>query len=90
MDSPKTDGEVVHIGNSREEVAIRDLATLMLEMCGADTRLQIKEAPAGSVNRRCPDVSKLRELGYESQVSLREGLETMIPWYREHFERAGA
>ncbi|MCH2521759.1 MAG: epimerase, partial [Dehalococcoidia bacterium] len=63
---------------------------LMLEMCGADTTLQIKEAPAGSVNRRCPDVSKLRELGYESQVSLREGLETMIPWYRGHFKQAGA
>ncbi len=90
MDSPKTDGEVLHIGNSTEEVAIRDLATLMLEMCGEDTTLRIKEAPAGSVNRRCPDVNKLKDLGYESQVSLREGLETMIPWDRGHFEHAGA
>jgi len=91
MDSSETDGEIIHIGNSDVEIQIRELATLMLEMCNASSELSIKKAPPGSVARRCPDIQKLKNLGYEPKVSLREGLEGMIPWYRDYFQqRRGA
>ena len=30
---------------------------------------------------RCPDVTKMRTLGYEPKVSLKEGLKKTIDWY---------
>lgn len=40
----------------------------------------------GSVQRRCPDLTKCREhLGYEPRVHWREGLERTVRWYRDFF-----
>ena len=30
------------------------------------------------------DVSKLRSIGWESQIGLREGLASTVEWYRQH------
>jgi nucleoside-diphosphate-sugar epimerase len=45
------------------------------------------EAHSGSINRRCPDISKAeRELSYKPQVLLKDGLKITIKWYKNHFE----
>jgi dTDP-glucose 4,6-dehydratase len=39
---------------------------------------------------RQPDISKAqRVLGWSPQVSLREGLERTIPWFRHELQRLG-
>ena len=46
---------------------------------------QIEELSSlkGSVDRRCPDISKARELlGYEPQVGLDDGLRKTYEWYQ--------
>lgn len=61
------------------EITIGDLAYAVAD--AMDVRLgglEPSEAPAGGTNRRCPDISKLRALGYEPKVSLSEGLARMI------------
>lgn len=88
MATPTATGQIVHIGNDREETNIGDLAKLVLRVAGVSPAIEARPAPAGSVSRRCPDLSRLRELtGYEPTVSLEEGVRTTFAWYREHGRR---
>ncbi|MEU4569854.1 NAD-dependent epimerase/dehydratase family protein [Micromonospora sp. NPDC023956] len=85
MAAPAAAGQIVHIGNDREETNIGDLAKLVLRVAGVSPAIEASAAPSGSVSRRCPDLSRLRELtGYEPTVSLEEGVRTTFAWYREH------
>ncbi|MEV4703234.1 NAD-dependent epimerase/dehydratase family protein [Actinoplanes sp. NPDC049316] len=85
MAAPGAAGQIVHIGNDREETNIGDLAKLVLRVAGVSPALAGAAAPPGSVRRRCPDLSKLRELtGYEPAVPLEEGVRTTFAWYAEH------
>ncbi|MEV0939963.1 NAD-dependent epimerase/dehydratase family protein [Micromonospora wenchangensis] len=85
MATPAAAGQIVHIGNDREETNIGDLAKLVLRVAGVSPAIAPGNAPPGSVARRCPDLSRLRELtGYEPAVSLEEGVRSTFAWYREH------
>ncbi|MBO4161567.1 NAD-dependent epimerase/dehydratase family protein [Micromonospora antibiotica] len=85
MGAPAAAGQIVHIGNDREETNIGDLAKLVLRVAGVSPAIAPGSAPPGSVARRCPDLSRLRELtGYEPGVSLEEGVRSTFAWYREH------
>ncbi len=66
-------GELYHLGNP-EEVTIADLAKQMADAMGVRIELQAGQKTEGSTNRRCPDIAKLRALGYEPRVALTEGL----------------
>ena len=35
----------------------------------------------GSTKRRCPNINKIRGLGYNPKVSLSNGLKNTIDWY---------
>ncbi|GAA2589776.1 NAD-dependent epimerase/dehydratase family protein [Winogradskya consettensis] len=85
MTTPEAAGQIVHIGNDREEANIGDLAKLVLRVAGANPVVAATPAPPGSVRRRCPDLTRLRSLtGYEPKVSLEEGVRSTYAWYAEH------
>jgi UDP-glucuronate decarboxylase len=85
MATPESAGQIVHIGNDRDETNIGDLAGLVLKVAGSDAELAASPAPAGSVARRCPDLTRLRALtGYEPKVSLEDGVRSTYAWYAEH------
>jgi nucleoside-diphosphate-sugar epimerase len=87
MRSEKTNKEIVHVGNSEEEIKIIDMAKLLFKVSNFNTDIDVKEAPKGSVSRRCPDTTKLKELtGYYPKVFLEEGLKTTYNWYEEVFK----
>jgi UDP-glucose 4-epimerase len=75
--------EIYHIGND-EEVSIRDLAGRIGKTVGVDLDIRPGESAQGGTPRRCPDITKMRQLGYEPAVTLDEGLERTVAWYREH------
>jgi UDP-glucose 4-epimerase/UDP-glucuronate decarboxylase len=82
MAAPAAAGQIVHIGNERGETNIGDLAKLVLRVAGSDAAIAASPAPRGSVTRRCPDLTRLRELtGYEPQVSLEDGVLATYAWY---------
>jgi nucleoside-diphosphate-sugar epimerase len=86
MAADAASGELVHIGNDREETVIGDLAKLVLGVVGHSPELEAQPAPTGSVARRCPDLALLRALtGYEPQVPLEEGVRRTHAWYRDHW-----
>jgi nucleoside-diphosphate-sugar epimerase len=71
---------IYHIGTTRE-VSIRELAHLVARACGREIRIVPGELLAGSTPRRCPDVGKLRGLGFTPAVSLEEGVRRTAEWY---------
>lgn len=71
---------IYHIGND-EEKTIADLARMIVAQYGCRADIIPGEAPAGETNRRCPDISKLRALGYSPMISLAEGLPAVAQWY---------
>ena len=71
---------IYHIGND-DEITVRRLAELIFECVGRDFEIVPGALPAGSPGRRCPDLGKLRALGYRPRVTLREGLAGTVAWY---------
>lgn len=79
---PGTDPSVVNVGDDREEVTMTELAATLFEVAGVARTLKVEPAPAGSPDRRCPDVSVLRHrIGYEATTCLRDGLARTFEWY---------
>jgi nucleoside-diphosphate-sugar epimerase len=76
------DGMIYHLGKE-EEVSIRNLVSRIADILGI--RVDIKTSPLmpGGTPRRCPDVSRLKALGYAPSVSLEDGLRKTVAWYKE-------
>ncbi|HEU5319408.1 MAG TPA: NAD-dependent epimerase/dehydratase family protein, partial [Methylomirabilota bacterium] len=68
--TPAAWGQVVHVGTD-EETRVEDLLALVLRLADFRPAVERRPAPAGSVDRRCPDVGRLRALtGYAPKVAL--------------------
>jgi nucleoside-diphosphate-sugar epimerase len=80
---------IYHVG-TMEEVSIADLARRMARIAGREIVLAPSAVLAGSTPRRCPDISKLRALGYTPRVPLDEGLPPTLKWYWDHESMAPA
>ncbi|GAB4425057.1 MAG: SDR family oxidoreductase [Chloroflexi bacterium OHK40] len=82
--------EPVNIGNPGE-FTVKEFARVVNELtgntAGTVTRdLRTKDDP----QVRQPDITKARRiLGWEPKVTLREGLERTIPWFRAELQRLG-
>ncbi|MBI1207575.1 MAG: NAD-dependent epimerase/dehydratase family protein [Azospirillum sp.] len=72
---------VYHIGNP-EEVTIAGLTRTLFAQLGRTVELRHQPAPAGETRRRCPDISKLKALGFAPTIGLDQGLPGVIDWYR--------
>ena len=73
---------IYHLGNS-EETTIGALARMIMAKLGRNCQLLPSPVPAGGTERRCPDIGRLRGLGFTPTVSLAEGLDDAISWYDE-------
>ena len=73
-------GEIYNIG-TEDEVRIGDLAKQVSNELGLRIRIINGRLSPGSTKRRCPDIARMRALGYRPKVSLRDGLRKTIAWY---------
>lgn len=78
--------EVYHIGNDHE-VTIQELVAVTGEVVGVDLKILAGPAAAGATSRRCPDISKMRALGYAPKVDLTEGMRRTAAWYEANREK---
>lgn len=74
---------VYHVG-ADEEIRIDRLALEIARCFGREADVVPGEPMEGATTRRCPDVRKLRVLGYEPRIPLREGLCETVRWYDAH------
>lgn len=78
--------EVYHIGNDHE-VSIRELVAATADAVGTSLEVVPGIAAAGGTPRRCPDISKMRALGYAPAVDLTEGMRLTADWYTQNRAR---
>jgi nucleoside-diphosphate-sugar epimerase len=80
--SPGVAGMVLNIG-SGEGRTINEVLQLVREAMGADLEPEYCEERLGDVRHSQADIGKACEaLGYEPQVSLKEGLRRTVEWYK--------
>ncbi len=78
---------IYHIGTT-EETAIADLARLIADHFAHTLELVPSALTKGSTPRRCPDIMKIRRLGYNPRWDLKSGLRKTIHWYESNPSRA--
>ena len=72
---------VYNIG-TEQEMPIAEVARAVAACFGRTIRIVPGEAQRGGALRRCPDISKLRALGFDPGTSLESGIATTVEWYR--------
>jgi nucleoside-diphosphate-sugar epimerase len=78
-------GEVLNVGKESPEIAMIDLARIVLETVGREAEILPMPDTPGSTARRAPDMSKAGALlGYEARVGIGDGVRQTYEWYREH------
>ncbi len=76
------DQALYHVGTD-EEISIAHLAELVASSMGRRVELQHGPLRAGGTPRRCPDITKLRQLGYSPKMGVVEGVRQVTRWYAE-------
>ena len=81
-----SDNMIYNVG-SEKEVLIKDLVHNMFNICKYQPESIVnQDAPKGSVERRCPDMSLLKSQGfYQEYTNIEDGLEETCKWYMEFY-----
>ena len=74
--------EIYHIGNDFE-VSILELIKTIENTIGESIEVFHGASAEGGTARRCPDISKMRKLGYQPKIDLVEGLQRTSSWYSQ-------
>lgn len=77
--------EHINIG-SGEEISIRELAALVKETVGFEGRLLFDTEKPDGTPRKLLDTEKLRALGWEHKISLRDGLTKLYRYFLQKVE----
>jgi dTDP-glucose 4,6-dehydratase len=76
----------VNLGNP-EEVTILELARTVARAAGVEARIEWRPRPVDDPEVRRPDITRaVTELGWKPQVSLEEGVQRTVPWFRRALE----
>jgi UDP-glucuronate decarboxylase len=72
----------INLGNP-DEIAIRDLAEMILDLTGSRSRIESRPLPLDDPRQRCPDITKAKSLlGWQPKVPLADGLKETIAYFR--------
>jgi UDP-glucose 4-epimerase len=78
-------GDILHVGKD-DEISIRSLIRTIAEICNVKVNINSGPLAEGGTNRRCPDITRLRKLGYIPQVDLNQGLSRTVTWYKNYYK----
>jgi dTDP-glucose 4,6-dehydratase len=80
----------VNLGNPTE-FTLHELAELVLEVTGSDSRIVYEALPTDDPKVRCPDISRaMSRLGWQPRVQLLEGLEKTVGFERTRMSEGNA
>ena len=75
--------EPINLGTG-VEVSIKDLVKMILEIMNVNLKVNWETGKPGGQPRRCIDFEKAKkEIGFEPEMGLRQGLEKTIDWYEK-------
>ena len=81
INSKTTNKETINIGRSDGEIKISKLVEIIFSIANTSPKLIFKNGPKGSVQRRCPNIDKLINLGFCPNTDMKKGIEQTYNWY---------
>jgi GDP-L-fucose synthase len=75
--------EQVNVGTG-SDTTIREIAETIAQVVGYEGTTEWDTSKPDGTPQKLLDVSKLAEAGWSAKISLAEGLERTVAWYREH------
>ncbi len=75
------DGMIANIGNPNE-ISVMALAQEIMRATKSVSKLVYSDPREDDPHRRCPDISRIRKLGWEPTVGLQEGMKHTIEYFR--------
>ena len=73
----------LNVGTGKD-IEIVETARMIKDIVGFEGEIVTDESKPDGTMRKLLDVTRMRELGWESRIELREGLEGLYAWYLEH------
>ena len=71
---------------STHEISIKDLVYKIANLFNIKIKIQTSEPPKGGTKRRCPNINKIKKLGYKPKTKIIDGLKTTINWYSKNLK----
>jgi GDP-L-fucose synthase len=75
--------EHINVGTG-EDVTIKELAETIADVVGYDRHINWDTTKPNGTPRKVLNVDKIKALGWEPKISLREGIESTYQWYKEN------
>ena len=77
--------EHINVGTG-EDVTIKELAHTISDVVGFMGDVEWDFTKPNGTPRKVLNVNKIKSLGWEPKISLREGIESTYDWYKRHYE----
>lgn len=78
-------GSIFNVGND-EEVSVKDVAEKIKKISDKEIAIKLEKSvdpdyTKHNPQRRCPDLTSIKESGYKPEIKLEEGLKRLYRWY---------
>ena len=77
------DSEHINVGTG-EDVTIKELAETIADVVGYDRHINWDITKPNGTPRKVMNVDRIKALGWEPKISLRDGIEKTYEWYKEN------
>ena len=75
--------EPINVGTG-EDVTIKELASIVSDVVGFTGGIDWDTSKPNGTPRKVLDVSKIKSLGWEPKISLKEGIKSTYEWYKDY------
>ncbi|MDT8388835.1 MAG: GDP-L-fucose synthase [Thiogranum sp.] len=77
--------EIINIGVG-EDLSIAELASMVSEAVGFNGQIEYDSTKPDGTPRKLVDTSRINELGWKAQTSLRQGIQDTYQWYLQNID----
>ena len=76
------DEEIINVGTG-EDITIKELAEMIVDVTGYKNEYEWDTSKPNGTLRKVLNVDKIKSLGWEPEIGLKEGLESTYEWYKQ-------
>ena len=76
------DEEIINVGTG-EDITIKELAEMIVDVTGYKNEYEWDASKPNGTLRKVLNVDKIKSLGWEPEIGLKEGLESTYEWYKQ-------